>query len=230
MKWERGITEDGFQRIASTRKNADYGYAEALAEKLVGNWQNFKDFSWSGAPDENSENWTVVYTENRDSDLMEKANAKAIDAIMSKFPEDQVKPERHSHWAVGYVDGYSIRVYEEDGSLTPAFQAWADIQERLEDYPILDESGLSEMESEALIENIKDSIKYNAKTDDDLVQDYLDNMDEDTLAYDFRDWLDKNGIDTPSEYYPGKQTVQRWLQEEVVPKVHESSPQNEVYF
>src|SRR5262249_52247440 len=60
----------------------------------------------------------------------------------------------HSHWAVGYVDGYAIRVYREDETITDAFKVWCDLQESLSDYPVLNDEDLSEREYTATIENI----------------------------------------------------------------------------
>jgi len=63
--------------------------------------------------------------------------------------------ETHSHWAVGYLDGYSIRVYGKDGGITDAFNEFCRIKERLDDYPILNESDYSEREYEATLENYR---------------------------------------------------------------------------
>ena len=41
--------------------------------------------------------------------------------------------EHHNHWAVGWVDGYAIRVYR-DGKITEAFRTWHDLQARMNDY------------------------------------------------------------------------------------------------
>jgi hypothetical protein len=46
--------------------------------------------------------------------------------------------ESHSHWAVGHVDGFSMRVYRA-GEVTDAFRAYHGLMERLEAYPVLDE-------------------------------------------------------------------------------------------
>jgi hypothetical protein len=64
-----------------------------------------------------------------------------------------VVPETHSHWANGYIEGFSIRVFESDGSITPAFEEWCRIQDDLDGYPLLDESDLSERELEATLLN-----------------------------------------------------------------------------
>jgi hypothetical protein len=64
--------------------------------------------------------------------------------------------ESHSHWAVGHVDGFSIRVYRES-AITEAFRTYHDLMEQLDGYPILDEEDYSERELEATLENIGDA-------------------------------------------------------------------------
>jgi hypothetical protein len=55
--------------------------------------------------------------------------------------------------SVGYLDGYSIRVFRA-GRITEAFKTYHALAERLENYPILDEEGYSRREYEATIANI----------------------------------------------------------------------------
>ena len=64
--------------------------------------------------------------------------------------------ESHDHWAVGHVDGFSIRVYR-NGEITEAFKTYHDLMEQMDGYPILDEEDYSERELEATLENITDS-------------------------------------------------------------------------
>ena len=61
--------------------------------------------------------------------------------------------DRHSHFAVGFVDGISLRTMKPDGTMTEAFKAFCQIMEDLEAYPVLDESLFSEMEYQATLEN-----------------------------------------------------------------------------
>jgi hypothetical protein len=125
---------------------------EQLAKEYAGNHRKFDSFCWHDEPDDD-ENWTIVYTNNRDSGLTAQSNAKAIAEIMEPYLGDDVNEEHHGHWAWGWVDGYSIRVYR-DGQITEAFKAWIDIQERLEYYPLLDDGDYSNREYEATIENL----------------------------------------------------------------------------
>jgi len=126
---------------------------ESLAEQAAGNWAKFDSFAWF-EPVENPADVAIVYTSNRDSDILDKANAQAIAAELAAYIEGgDVVEQRHSHWACGYVDGYAIRVYDDEGNITDAFRCWCELQAKLEDYPILDESLYSELECEAQAES-----------------------------------------------------------------------------
>jgi hypothetical protein len=127
-----------------------------LAKELVGNWRKFESFGWSSAPDD-ARNWCIVYTEARDSDLVDQSNASVVEAALEPFWDDDsdVQRERHRHWACGWIDGWAIRVYDQDGSLTPAFEAYAALHCALQDYPLLDEDDFSRREYEAAIDAIE---------------------------------------------------------------------------
>jgi hypothetical protein len=65
---------------------------------------------------------------------------------------DDVKPEHHGHWAVGWVDGYAVRVLR-DGRPTRAAQVLFEIAQRLDNYPVLNEFDYAEREREEEIAN-----------------------------------------------------------------------------
>ena len=120
---------------------------ESKAHECAGNHRTFDSFCWYDRP-EDSDNWGIIYTVNRDSGIVDRCNAKEIDKALSPFVETgDVIAEHHSHWAVGWVDGYAIRVFA-DGEITGAFRAYFDLLCRIDDYPILNESRLSDMEVE----------------------------------------------------------------------------------
>ena len=88
-----------------------------------------------------------------------QSNAAVIADVLRPFSETEnpdVVFESHSHWAVGHVDGFSIRVYR-DGEITEAFRAYHGLMERLDGYPVLDEADYSSREYEAALENIEDA-------------------------------------------------------------------------
>ena len=130
----------------------------ALAKEAAGNWRRFGSFAWFRARElADADNWTIVYTSNRDSGLMEQSNAVAVHNALLPFMKGKnpdVVEESHSHWAVGHVDGFSIRVYRR-GKTTKAFAKWCELKARRDDYPILDEDDYYACQSEAALENIK---------------------------------------------------------------------------
>jgi hypothetical protein len=130
---------------------------EGAAREAAGNWQSWTCFVWDregeiGDPDD----WAIVYTHNRDSGLLDRSNAEVIARALEPFTEGDdpdVVMENHSHWAVGHVDGFSIRVYR-DGHTTEAFSTYHDLAEKVDGYPILDESDYGEREYVATLDNI----------------------------------------------------------------------------
>jgi hypothetical protein len=137
----------------------DWDDIEAAAEAHAGNWRRFESFGWWDKP-EDAPQWCLVYTSNRDSGLLDQSNQEAINAILAPYLEadtddPDIRSESHGHWACGWVSGFAIRVYAQDGTITPAFRAWCGIQARLADYPVLDEEDYSRREYEATLENIE---------------------------------------------------------------------------
>jgi hypothetical protein len=133
---------------------------EDAATQAAGNWKSWTCFVWDRERDlDDADNWAIFYTHNRDSGLLAQSNADAISKAMEPFTEGDdpdVVMESHSHWAVGHVDGFSIRVYR-NGEITDTFKAYHDLTEQLAEYPILNEEDYSERELEATLENINDA-------------------------------------------------------------------------
>lgn len=131
---------------------------EAAAVKAAGNWKRFDSFVWFRDRELNdADQWSVIYTHNRDSRLLDQSNAHVISTAMESFTEGgdpDVVFESHSHWAVGHVDGFSIRVFDASGEITEAFKAYHELAERIDDYPILNESDYSDREFEATLSNL----------------------------------------------------------------------------
>jgi hypothetical protein len=133
---------------------------EDAAKDAAGNWQSWTCFVWDrerGLAE--PENWGIVYTKKRDSGLLDQSNADAIAVAMETFTDGDypdVVMESHSHWAVGHVDGFSIRVYR-NGEITDAFKTYYELSEQLAAYPILNEEDYSNREYEATLENISDA-------------------------------------------------------------------------
>jgi hypothetical protein len=133
---------------------------EEAARTAAGNWRRFKCFCWWRASELlDADQWAIVYTQNRDSELLDLSNAAAIAKVLQPFVEARnpdVVAERHDHWACGWVDGYSIRVFRR-GRITRAFRAYHEVAARLANSSVLDEHDYSAREYEATVENLADA-------------------------------------------------------------------------
>ena len=159
---------------------------EDAAEHAAGNWQRFNSFIWFRDREvEDADQWAIIYTHNRDSGLLDQSNAKVISEAMVPFTEGDdadVVIESHSHWAVGHIDGFSIRVFDSNGEITDAFRKYHELAEAMDLYPILDESDYSERELEATLENIEDAA-WRLKNEFDLPEGWV---------WQVYDWLSEN--------------------------------------
>ena len=132
---------------------------QEAAEQAAGNWRKFQCFVWYRDEIQDAENWAIVYTHNRDSGLLDLSNASMIEKTLEPFIDDEdpdVVMESHNHWACGWIDGFSIRVFRDD-QITDAFRKYHELAERLAEYSILNEEDYSNREYEATIENIVDA-------------------------------------------------------------------------
>ncbi len=124
----------------------------AAGREYAGNFRKWDSFSVGIDLDPS---WTIVYTHSRDSDLLTQSNAKAMDMALINL--DGVETYRASHWTVGWVEGYTIRVYPDSTNpylVTEAWVVYCDLMARIEDYPALDEAMWSSMEREATYDNL----------------------------------------------------------------------------
>ncbi len=105
------------------------------AREAAGNWRDFDSFAWTRPFDgslENPDDWTIVYTHNRDSDLIEVSNASVVAEELAPFVESDnpdVISESHSHWMCGWIDGFTIRVFR-DGAITAAYRKWLELLDK----------------------------------------------------------------------------------------------------
>lgn len=133
---------------------------EDAAKAAAGNWQRFHCFVWFREKQQvDADNWSIVYTHHRDSGILDESNASVIRAKLAPFAEGQdpdVVFESHSHWAVGHVDGFSIRVLKRQ-RITKAFRNYFELVQQMEEYPILDESDYSDREYEETLKNIENA-------------------------------------------------------------------------
>ncbi len=158
---------------------------EEAARQAAGNWRKFDCFVWHRRSEiADPDNWAILYTHHRDSDLLDLSNAAVIEKALEPFTkgdDPDVVLERHSHWAVGHVDGFSVRVFR-NGEITEAFKAYHELREQTADYPILDEDDYGQREYEATLSNIVDTA-WRLKRAYDLPENW------EGQAY---DWLSEN--------------------------------------
>jgi hypothetical protein len=133
---------------------------EDAARDAAGNWKRFDCFVWFREDEiDDADNWSITYTHKRDSGLLAQSNADQIAKAMKPFTErddPDVMMESHNPWAVGHVDGFSIRICR-NGEITDAFRAYHDLMDQLDGYPVLDEEDYSRREYEATLESIADA-------------------------------------------------------------------------
>lgn len=177
------------------------------AKLAAGNWRKFDSFVWFCADDlDDAENWTVLYTHHRDSGLLDQSNAAAIRKELAPFAEGHdpdVVSESHNHWAVGHIDGFSVRIFRND-QITDAFCRYHALAEAMAIHPILDEEDYSRREYESTVENIVDAA-WQLKHEYDLPDDW---------QYELYGWLSEN---EPSEIentddqggYPTEESLKR---------------------
>ncbi len=126
------------------KMKTSHNTVQEYVDACLNNWAKWPDF---GLSDRDSYlGWTIVYTHNRDSNLLDKVNATVIAQAMDKFEETECREFSANHWACGWVKGFAIRVYGDDGNITTAFAAWVKFQEAMLDYPVLDEDSYSQAE------------------------------------------------------------------------------------
>jgi hypothetical protein len=160
---------------------------EEAAKQAAGNWRSFECFVWHRRSEVAEPNdWAIFYSHHRDSGLLDQSNASVIETSLRPFSEAEdpdVVFECHFHWAVGHIDGFSVRVYR-NGEITDAYQEYRKLQERIADYPVLDEEDYSRREYEATLGNIKDTA-WRLKNEFDLAEGWEGD------AY---DWLSENNF------------------------------------
>lgn len=151
---------------------------EDAAQDIVGNWKRFDCFVWYRDDIDDADNWAIIYTHHRDSGLLDQSNAHIINKSLAPFTDGDdpdVVMESHNHWAVGSIEGFSLRIFH-DGKITDAFRKYHELAEAMDQYPILDESDYSERELEATYENIP-LAAWRVKDDyEDLPDDWADQV------------------------------------------------------
>ena len=87
------------------------------------------------------EGWGVLVARNRDADLLSNSNFEtALEQLGGEG--ENVEVVRIGHWACGWIEYLGVR----EG--TPEYDSAVEIQQSLEDYPVLDEEDWSKREEE----------------------------------------------------------------------------------
>lgn len=134
------LTLDELRRVSSARPTHYFG-------------------SWPG-----TDGFLLTLAMHRDSDAVDKSNFEVAQTrlaeVAATLPADDepdmgwVTTHTASHWAVGWIE--YIWVCD-----TPKLaEAALDILNALEDYPVLDDMHLSELESTELAEALRDNLSY----------------------------------------------------------------------
>jgi hypothetical protein len=179
---------------------------EEKAKAAAGNHRRAEGLLWSAEP-KDGENWALIPAQHRGSDNIDKSNAVIIEReICEQFPDD-AHMERFSDWLAGWSENLVLRVYDQEGKITPAFKAYALLAARLENYPLLDESLYSEMEEEDIRSIVENAIKQLPELEmrADLPEDWV---------YDVRRQLDDYESDIRgNDWWPAKEHLAAALQE-----------------
>ena len=142
----------------------------------------YKDFSPSrfdpkGLSLEDKQEWLVLpCAHNRDSDCLTESNFYVAEKMLEKIdPEgNDHSNERFGHWANGWFEIIVVRPN------TPAAKEAERIQEKLNDYPVLDEDDFSEREYKAAQETWRNC--YSERERIDYIRDHKDQFEFQSFA------------------------------------------------
>jgi hypothetical protein len=118
---------------------------------------------------------------HRDSAVLDQSNWQVIkDDMVKRFPDD-VYVHGASHWAVGWLDQLAVRVYVYPHPaigrvVSPAFLAILEWKDKLEEYPIADESAYSEMEYEDAIETLENAYGVSKEQSAEVFSELFDSF------------------------------------------------------
>lgn len=132
-------------------------YVENIEKYAVQATTKPEDFGYWGSEDMFVTWGFTNIDQNRDSDVLERANFKYITKeLMSIYPDDY-RIENYAHWAVGNVDRLVCRVYEDDTDkkvIASSFYLAMEWLDKLDDYPVADEETYDKMIDDDNIDSI----------------------------------------------------------------------------
>jgi len=170
----------GWQKGVMNPQVVAWDEPDIAAGMLAGNWLKFNDFSWYGRDDDEPRNDQAVHfvQHTRDSAPLELSNSEAIQAELMKVdPEFQNwHMENHNHWACGWVEKAILFPYKPGGyKLTSAWLRFCELQQRLSDYPVLDDDAYYQKVQEDTVDPWLAEI---ARTAEQFANDELDYWDD----------------------------------------------------
>lgn len=174
-----------------------------LAEMAI---QKPEDFGYWG-PEDMFSTWGFAgHDESGMSKNLEKSNFHVIsEDLIERFPED-FRIEEYKHWACGWVKRLTCRVFNEPGNflednITEAFKAAMDWHNKLEDYPIADETHYYDLQAEDIVSSIMDLPKYIVNMIDEDIYDWpfkiIECLEQEMGIY----------IDPDAELYPKDEDI-----------------------
>lgn len=140
---------------------------------------------WSGAYyiGERYDEYYVLYTHNRDSDILNESNYQTLKKIFVDLPG--VIERSANHWAVGWVEYLLIHEKEHDTLVKGEYYL-----RRLKDYPILDEEDFSDREYDLVSQYADDVMNEIDNARGYFCSGYW--VDEDIPEYLIKDGFNKN--------------------------------------
>ena len=153
-------------------------------------------------------------SQNRDSKPLEQSNFAVItEDLLERFP-DECQISSSNHWAVGWLEELYVQVYTDDtkSEITPVWEAVCEYQDKLADYPVIDEGDYSARELEDAIDTLKNC--YNIPEDfTHLVISKLENVtDGDSISENEVDEIKTELADeiTRDDYSETKENLKQW--------------------
>lgn len=145
------------------------------------------NFGYGNNNEEMFKSWTLgPVLRTRDSGLLELSNALQIEKILEQvtgifIDSNDYEITSCNHWACGHVDHLSYQVIDKNGNVTAIAKLIKSIYNEIEEYPILNEDSYSELEHEALCENMLTELNRLDLT-----------VDPEECLHDVMDWLESN--------------------------------------
>lgn len=110
---------------------------------------------------------------HRDIGLLAQSNWQCIIADLESESElsDQWEIMHSSHWLVGWIDQLIVQIYDDNGDYAPIMSWLVDVINKLDNYPVYDDTHYYDMVFERTLENIVEAVRYWRHDDYELMDD-----------------------------------------------------------